>query len=226
LRAQQARLDELEKLIQKQKNPGTTNETGKNGEVSSVTPQRNDRPLPDSSSSPVPKPDSVEEKTSENFIVPPRPVKDDGMFAVWGKDGRLTFKNEDGSTVSRLGGLFQFDSGWYIVSDNTNNLLNKPLEQGSDLRRARLRSDGVCYDNLEWVFEFDLSRIGRQQQKPQHGQSARTECDVQQCVFRCAGYSFFWCGQGWPHQGRVELLQRLERAEHSVYGTPRRLGWH
>ena len=158
LRAQQARLDELEKLIQKQKNPGTTNETGKNGEVSSVTPQRNDRPLPDSSSSPVPKPDSVEEKTSENFIMPPRPVKDDGMFAVWGKDGRLTFKNEDGSTVSRLGGLFQFDSGWYIVSDNTNNLLNKPLEQGSDLRRARLRSDGICYDNLEWVFEFDLSR--------------------------------------------------------------------
>ena len=80
--------------------------------------------------------------------MPPRPVKDDGMFAVWGKDGRLTFKNEDGSTVSRLGGLFQYDSGWYIVSDNTNNLLNKPLEQGSDLRRARLRSDGVCYDNL------------------------------------------------------------------------------
>jgi phosphate-selective porin OprO/OprP len=89
---------------------------------------------------------------------PKKPVKDDGMLAVWGKDGRLTFTNEDKSTVYRFGGLFQFDVGGYIVGDNTNSSLNRPLEQGSDLRRARLRTDGYCYDNLEWVFEFDLSR--------------------------------------------------------------------
>jgi phosphate-selective porin OprO/OprP len=160
LRAQQARLEELEKQLQLQKNPNPTNDPAKSNEVSTVAPQRNDKSLPELSQPLGPKNDPVEEKTSENFIAPPppRPVKDDGMFAVWGKDGRLTFKNEDGSTVSRLGGLFQYDSGWYIVSDNTNSLLNRPLEQGSNLRRARLRSDGVCYDNLEWVFEFDLSR--------------------------------------------------------------------
>ena len=160
LRAQQARLEELEKQLQQQKNPNPTNDSAKSGEISTVAPQRKDKPLDELSQPLAPKNDPAEEKISENFIAPPppRPVKDDGMFAVWGKDGRLTFKNEDGSTVSRLGGLFQYDSGWYVVSDNTNNLLNSPLEQGSDLRRARLRSDGVCYDNLEWVFEFDLSR--------------------------------------------------------------------
>ena len=160
LRAQQARLEELERLVQKQKDAKPSNDKETPSEVSTDSPKKPGS-QPNLLDGVIPeKPMGGEELTADRLVaIPPaRPVKDDGMFAVWGKDGRLTFKNEDGSTVSRLGGLFQYDSGWYIVSDTTNNLLNKPLEQGSDLRRARLRSDGVCYDNLEWVFEFDLSR--------------------------------------------------------------------
>ena len=98
------------------------------------------------------------ELIADTLALPKKPVKDDGMMAVWGNDGRLTFKSADGSTTSRLGGMFQLDGGWYLVSTETNKLLNKPLEQGSDLRRLRLRSDGIAYDYLEWVVEFDLSR--------------------------------------------------------------------
>ena len=160
IRAQQARLDELEKQLQKQKPPSPPKEGDTPAEVSTESPGKNDKPLPALGAAQPAKPAEGLDWTTENFIPPPatRPVKDDGMLAVWGKDGRLTFKNEDKSTISRLGGFFQFDAGWYVVGQSVNDQLNRPLEQGSDLRRARLRSDGYCYDNLEWVFEFDLSR--------------------------------------------------------------------
>jgi phosphate-selective porin OprO/OprP len=58
-----------------------------------------------------------------------------------------------------VGGLFDFDVGWYSVPDNVQNHLAPPgLEQGSDFRRARLRTDGTAWEVLEWVFEVDLSR--------------------------------------------------------------------
>ncbi len=155
LKAQQARLEELEKQLLK-----TTAPEPEKAAVS-IPPNApaENGPIPALNGIPNPSPKTTSSLVTDILAGPPKkPVKDDGMLAVWGKDGRLTFTNEDKSTVYRFGGLFQFDVGGYIVGDNTNSSLNRPLEQGSDLRRARLRTDGYCYDNLEWVFEFDLSR--------------------------------------------------------------------
>ncbi len=155
LKAQQARLEELEKQLLK-----TTAPEPEKAAVS-IPPNApaENGPIPALNGIPNPSPETTSSLVTDILAGPPKkPVKDDGMLAVWGKDGRLTFTNEDKSTVYRFGGLFQFDVGGYIVGDNTNSSLNRPLEQGSDLRRARLRTDGYCYDNLEWVFEFDLSR--------------------------------------------------------------------
>ena len=68
LRAQQARLEELEKQLQQQKNPNPTNDSAKSGEISTVAPQRKDKPLDELSQPLAPKNDPAEEKISENFI--------------------------------------------------------------------------------------------------------------------------------------------------------------
>ena len=51
------------------------------------------------------------------------------------------------------------DFGFYSVDSYTQKLLpDIGLQQGSDFRRARLRSDGNFYTYMEWVFEMDFSR--------------------------------------------------------------------
>ncbi|MEI7854842.1 MAG: porin [Planctomycetota bacterium] len=108
---------------------------------------------------------SLEELTSTaKEIFPNRadhkwPVKDNGMMATWGKDGRLTFESEDKAFKARIGGLFQMDFGFYSIDPYAQKLLpGTGLQQGSDFRRARLRSDGNFCTYMEWVFEMDFSR--------------------------------------------------------------------
>lgn len=85
--------------------------------------------------------------------------KDTPLKVVWGKDGRLMFKSEDRNFVAHLGGFFQLDASFYSVSDSVQQLLpDRGLLEGSDMRRARLRSDGVCWNVVEWVMEMDFSR--------------------------------------------------------------------
>ena len=101
----------------------------------------------------------ITKETSPNRRGPNWPVKDNGMMATWGKDGRLTFESEDKAFKARIGGLFQMDFGFYSVDPYTQKLLpDIGLQQGSDFRRARLRSDGNFYTYMEWVFEMDFSR--------------------------------------------------------------------
>ena len=108
---------------------------------------------------------SLEELTSTAKEISPTradhkwPVKDNGMMATWGKDGRLTFESEDKAFKARIGGLFQMDFGFYSIDPYAQKLLpDAGLQQGSDFRRARLRSDGNFYTYMEWVFEMDFSR--------------------------------------------------------------------
>ena len=85
--------------------------------------------------------------------------KDTPLKVFWGKDGRLMFKSEDRNFIAHIGGFFQLDASFYSVSDAVQNLLpDRGLLLGSDMRRARLRSDGVCWDIIEWVMEMDFSR--------------------------------------------------------------------
>ena len=102
---------------------------------------------------------STAKEISSNHRGPNWPVKDNGMMATWGKDGRLTFESEDKAFKARIGGLFQMDFGFYSIDPYAQKLLpDAGLQQGSDFRRARLRSDGNFCTYMEWVFEMDFSR--------------------------------------------------------------------
>ncbi|MFZ4647113.1 MAG: OprO/OprP family phosphate-selective porin [Gemmataceae bacterium] len=85
--------------------------------------------------------------------------KETPLKVFWGKDGRLMFKSEDRNFIAHIGGFFQLDASYYSVSDSVQQLLpDRGLLAGSDMRRARLRSDGVCWNVVEWVMEIDFSR--------------------------------------------------------------------
>jgi phosphate-selective porin OprO and OprP len=101
----------------------------------------------------------ITKETQSGHRGPNWPIKDNGMMATWGKDGRLTFESEDKAFKARIGGLFQIDFGFYSIDPYAQKLLpDSGLQQGSDFRRARLRSDGNFYTYMEWVFEMDFSR--------------------------------------------------------------------
>lgn len=84
---------------------------------------------------------------------------EDGMLDYWGKDAFFTLRSEDDTFVTRFGGLFQFDIGFYSVDPYVQNLLGPPtLQQGSDFRRARIHADGIAHNIVEWMFEMDFSK--------------------------------------------------------------------
>ncbi len=169
IKAQQAKMDEQSKVLEQQKI--LILEQSKL--LKQQTETQNQLTKPDIPATPkfslepeeLQKLPSLEELTSTAKEISPNrrgpnwPVKDNGMMATWGKDGRLTFESEDKAFKARIGGLFQMDFGFYSVDPYAQNLLpDAGLQQGSDFRRARLRSDGNFCTYMEWVFEMDFSR--------------------------------------------------------------------
>ena len=63
----------------------------------------------------------ITKETTPNRRSPNWPVKDNGMMATWGKDGRLTFESEDKAFKARIGGLFQMDFGFYRIEPYAQN---------------------------------------------------------------------------------------------------------
>ena len=63
----------------------------------------------------------ITKEPSPNRRGPNWPVKDNGMMATWGKDGRLTFESEDKAFKARIGGLFQMDFGFYSIDPYAQN---------------------------------------------------------------------------------------------------------
>ena len=172
IKAQQAKMDEQSKVLEQQKllilhileqskllkQQTETQKQPTNPEISAT-------PKFSLEAEELQKLPSLEELTSTvKEIFPNRvdhkwPVKDNGMMATWGKDGRLTFESEDKAFKARIGGLFQMDFGFYSIDPYAQKLLpDIGLQQGSDFRRARLRSDGNFCTYMEWVFEMDFSR--------------------------------------------------------------------
>lgn len=169
IKAQQAKMDEQSKVLEEQKllileqskllKEQTASQKSPTGSKIPTTPKFS---LETQELEKLP---SLEEltdttkETSPNRRGPNWPVKDNGMMATWGKDGRLTFESEDKAFKARIGGLFQMDFGFYSIDPYAQKLLpDAGLQQGSDFRRARLRSDGNFYTYMEWVFEMDFSR--------------------------------------------------------------------
>lgn len=156
IKEQQTKMDELAKVLDDQKNLINTQTKIIDVQLKQIKQSEPNSSTPDlSDTNPL-------EKDFSNMVDFTRkkwPVKDNGMMATWGKDGRLTFESEDKAFKARIGGLFQIDFGFYSVDPYAQKLLpDAGLQQGSDFRRARLRSDGNFYTYMEWVFEMDFSR--------------------------------------------------------------------
>lgn len=90
--------------------------------------------------------------------------KDHALRAYWGRDGRLIFRSEDGKFQAHIGAFFQFDYASFAVPSYVQQSLqtlsdfDRGLLSGTDFRRMRLRSDGLCWECVEWVAEMDFSR--------------------------------------------------------------------
>lgn len=78
----------------------------------------------------------------------------------------LVFESADKSFRMTVGGVNQFDMGWYRVANSQvrsvgrfNNLVDpdQSLQDGMDFRRARLRMSGVAYEQLEFFAQYEFA---------------------------------------------------------------------
>ncbi|AMV25333.1 Porin P precursor [Gemmata sp. SH-PL17] len=78
----------------------------------------------------------------------------------------LTFETEDKAFRFNVGGVTQFDMGWFNVDKNQkrsigtlNNLVDpgRTLDDGMDFRRARLRMSGLAWEQLEFFAQYEFA---------------------------------------------------------------------
>jgi len=78
----------------------------------------------------------------------------------------LTFESEDKAFRMTVGGVTQFDMGWYSADKEQvrsigtfNNLIDpgQTLEDGMSFRRARLRMSGVAYEQIEFFAQYEFA---------------------------------------------------------------------
>lgn len=86
------------------------------------------------------------------------------MTGTW--NNGLTFESEDRAFRFTVGGVTQFDMGWFNVNRDQkrsvgtlNNLVDpgRTLEDGMDFRRARLRMSGVAWEQLEFFAQYEFA---------------------------------------------------------------------
>jgi hypothetical protein len=83
-------------------------------------------------------------------------AKTSNPFKWTWKDG-LKAETENKDFSFHLMTSVQFDNGWYSVGDNIQTTMDTRLNDGSDLRRARVRAEGTIYKQFEYQFDFDVS---------------------------------------------------------------------
>ncbi|MFO0805718.1 MAG: porin [Gemmataceae bacterium] len=78
----------------------------------------------------------------------------------------LTFETEDKAFRMNIGGVTQFDMGWYNADQrlkysvgSLNNLVDpgQALQDGMDFRRARLRMSGIAYEQIEFFAQYEFA---------------------------------------------------------------------
>ncbi len=86
------------------------------------------------------------------------------MTGTW--NNGLTFESEDKAFRFNVGGVTQFDMGWYNVDraekrsiGTLNNLVDpgQALQDGMNFRRARLRMGGVAWEQLEFFAQYEFA---------------------------------------------------------------------
>lgn len=86
----------------------------------------------------------------------PADSKLSNLFKWTWKDG-LKAESENKDFTFHLMTSVQFDNGWYSVGDNIQTTMDTRLNDGSDLRRARIRAEGTAYKQFEYQIDFDVS---------------------------------------------------------------------
>jgi len=78
----------------------------------------------------------------------------------------LTFETADKAFRMAVGGVTQFDMGWYGVNPAEkrsigvfNNMIDpgQALQDGMDFRRARLRMSGLAYEQIEFFAQYEFA---------------------------------------------------------------------
>ena len=96
--------------------------------------------------------------------VPSPPAAKPKMSGTWSNG--LTFESEDKKFRMMVGGVTQFDMGWYNVNPaerfsvgQFNNLVDpgQALQDGMDFRRARLRMSGLAYEQIEFFAQYEFA---------------------------------------------------------------------
>jgi phosphate-selective porin len=82
----------------------------------------------------------------------------DGFSWKFKWENGLVFETSDKDFRIHIGGRVDWDSGWYSAPANVQSSLNTPLEDGTDLRRFRFRTDGTLWQQLDFALEADFSK--------------------------------------------------------------------
>lgn len=86
-------------------------------------------------------------------------VGSDLAFRAQWRDGFLVETANKDFRV-HVGGRLQTDFGWFAPDPNVANVFStnpQAFQDGADLRRARLRVDGTCWEVIDWVFEYEFA---------------------------------------------------------------------
>ena len=75
------------------------------------------------------------------------------LNAFW--DHGVVLESSDAAYRLHIGGRFDFDNTWY----NDTQSLPFTLQDGSDMRRARLRADGTIGETIDFVTEVNFANI-------------------------------------------------------------------
>ena len=108
----------------------------------------------------TPRPPPGAERFSEQATLTPVPSAASAdaderprLNAYW--DYGPVLESADKAFRIHIGGLLELDNTWYQQSDGLPFL----LQDGSDMRRARLRADGSIGENVDFVTEFNFANI-------------------------------------------------------------------
>ncbi len=100
------------------------------------------------------------EKSTEEAAPKPAPLAGPAdaderprLNAYW--DYGAVLESSDKAFRLHIGGCLEFDNTWYQQSDTLPFL----LQDGSDMRRARLRADGSIGENVDFVTEVNFANI-------------------------------------------------------------------
>lgn len=88
------------------------------------------------------------------------PPADGGEVTTSFSNG-IRWRSADQAFALHLGGRFEWDNAWFSQSDN---LLIGPsagtrFQDGTVMRRARLRADGTVWNSMDFVFEVNFANI-------------------------------------------------------------------